>query len=456
MLKVEEIIEATHGILLNGNKEKEISSYKIDSRKVEDGDFYIPILGENVDGHKFITQCVKQGCSGFFISELDFIDLDKVTQFNNEIVIIQVKDTKQALVDIGIYNRHKHIDIDVVAITGSVGKTSTREMIASVLSQTKNLMVTLNNMNSHIGMPLMTLRLDNQELAILEAGIDFVGEMEILNKLLVPDIAVVTNIGTSHIGKLGSQEIIYQEKTKISKGLKGKKILLLNGDDKYLMKYENPDVNVIYYSIKDAKNILITDETIEYDTLIYNKLEHIVINAIGNHNILNSLVAIKIAQIYNMPVDEMKKGIANYKNYNRRMEKVYLDNILIIDDTYNASPSSTESGLISVNEIENKRRIAVLADIRELGDYSKELHLELGKVFKNLNFEIIIAYGQDMKYLIQSAKEYVKNIYYCNDAIEAEQILRKIMRENDVIYFKGSNVMKVNEIVENLKKDFVN
>lgn len=456
MLNIREIIEATNGELLNGDIETNIYNYKIDSRIIEKGDFYIPLIGEKVDGHIFIKDCIKKGCSGFFISKLD-VNIDEFISLNNNIIIIKVDDTKEALINIGKYNRNKHIDIDVVAITGSVGKTSTREMIASVLSESFNLMVTQRNMNSHIGMPLMDLMLDNQEVAVLEAGIDFVGEMDILNELLIPEIAVVTNIGTSHIGKFGSQDIIYREKTNISKGLKGKKILLLNGDDEYLKKYSNTSVNIQYYSINDAINIKVTDSSIEYDTVIYNNLEHIVINAIGNHNILNSLVAIKIAEIYKIPVEKIKLGILKYKNFNRRMEKIMLsDNIMVIDDTYNASPSSTESGLISVNKINDRRKIAVLADIVELGEYAKELHTNLGYVFKNLNYDIIVAYGDDIKYMIDVAREYVNDIYYCENSIEAENKIREIMKNNDVIYFKGSNAMNVNNIVENLKKDFMN
>ena len=456
MLKVKELLEATNGKLLNGNLDDEINNYKIDSREVKSGDFYIPIVGENVDGHRFINDTVKNNCSGFFVSNIDSIDIQKIKEVNKDIIIIEVEDTKKALVDIGIFNRNKHKDIEVVAITGSVGKTSTREIVSSVLSQQKNILVTEKNMNSYIGMPLMTLKLEEQEMAVLEAGIDFVGEMDILNKLLVPDVAVVTNIGTSHIGKFGSQDIIFQEKTKIADGLKGKKILLLNGDDEYLRRYENPSVKILYYSIKDAKNIVINENTIEYDTLIYNKEEHIVVNALGNHNILNSLVAIKIGEIYNISVDKIKRGIFQYQNISRRMEKILFNNITIIDDTYNASPSSMQSGLISIDEIKDKRKIAVLADILELGDYAKEIHLKMGKVFKELKYDVLIAYGENMKYLIENAKNYVKEVYYCKDSTEAEKKVREIMRENDVIYFKGSNSMFVNKIVDDLKKDFVN
>lgn len=456
MLKVKELLEATNGKLLNGNLEDEINNYKIDSREVKSGDFYIPIVGENVDGHRFINDTVKNNCSGFFVSNIDSIDIQKIKEVNKDIIIIEVEDTKKALVDIGIFNRNKHKDIEVVAITGSVGKTSTREIVSSVLSQQKNILVTEKNMNSYIGMPLMTLKLEEQEMAVLEAGIDFVGEMDILNKLLVPDVAVVTNIGTSHIGKFGSQDIIFQEKTKIADGLKGKKILLLNGDDEYLRRYENSSVKILYYSIKDAKNIVINENTIEYDTLIYNKEEHIVVNALGNHNILNSLVAIKIGEIYNISVDKIKRGIFQYQNISRRMEKISFNNITIIDDTYNASPSSMQSGLISIDEIKDKRKIAVLADILELGDYAKEIHLKMGKVFKELKYDVLIAYGENMKYLIENAKNYIKEVYYCKDSTEAEKKVREIMRENDVIYFKGSNSMFVNKIVDDLKKDFVN
>ena len=138
------------------------------------------------------------------------------------------------------------------------------------------------------------------------------------------------------------------------------------------------------------------------------------------------------------------------------MEKINLGNVTIIDDTYNASPSSTESGLKSVNEIKGKRKIAVLSDILELGNFSKDIHLKLGEIFKDLEFDVIIAFGNDIKYLIENAKKYVNNIYYCKDSIDAEKKLREIIKENDVIYFKGSNGMKVNTIVENLKKDFMN
>ena len=453
-IRVKDLLEVCkNSKLLCGNKEEICQNFSKDTRTIQEGDVYVGIKGERFDGNQFYPEAIQNGAKVCILQDVTLTQ-EEIEKYS-KCAIILVEDTIQALQEIAKKKRSLY-SIPVVAITGSVGKTSTREIVSSVLSQQKNILVTEKNMNSYIGMPLMTLKLEEQEMAVLEAGIDFVGEMDILNKLLVPDVAVVTNIGTSHIGKFGSQDIIFQEKTKIADGLKGKKILLLNGDDEYLRRYENPSVKILYYSIKDAKNIVINENTIEYDTLIYNKEEHIVVNALGNHNILNSLVAIKIGEIYNISVDKIKRGIFQYQNISRRMEKISFNNITIIDDTYNASPSSMQSGLISIDEIKDKRKIAVLADILELGDYAKEIHLKMGKVFKDLKYDVLIAYGENMKYLIENAKKYVKEVYYCKDSTEAEKKVREIMRENDVIYFKGSNSMFVNKIVDDLKKDFVN
>ena len=167
MITIEEIVKATKGELIQGNLEDEISNFQIDSRAVTEKSFYCPIRGENVDGQKFIMDCAKKHCKGFFVADMSFVDVDNV---DKSTAIIKVTDTKQALIDTGIYNREKHRDIEVVAITGSVGKTSTREMVNSVLKEHYNTLSTMKNMNSHIGMPLITLMMDNQELAILEAA----------------------------------------------------------------------------------------------------------------------------------------------------------------------------------------------------------------------------------------------------------------------------------------------
>ena len=455
MLNIKEIIQASKGVLIQGNTDNLASGYKIDSRLIEKNDFYIPMLGEKVDGHIFIKSVAENGGIGSFVQKGVKINYNDIKSVNPEFALIEVDDTLTAMQDIARYNRNKHMDIESISITGSVGKTSTREMVASVFNTFMNTLVTEKNYNGHIGLPLMTLKIENQDIIILETGIDFIGEMDLLGGILKPSCAVVTNIGVSHVEKFGSQDIIYREKTNIANSLINKKKLLLNRDDPYLLKYRNDNVDIIYYGIQDANNVKYKENSIEYDTNIYNKEEHIVINTIGNHNILNSIVAIKLAEIYNIPTEYILKGISSYSNFPRRMEKIELKGITIIDDTYNASSSSAKSGIITLNELHAKRKIVVLADILELGDYSRTEHEKLGELFKSVDVDILLAYGENMKYLCETAKKYMNNVYWFKNKEETESKLKEIIKKEDIIYFKGSNAMKVNDIVEDIKKDFV-
>lgn len=455
MLKVDEIVKASNGKLIQGNSQLIARGYNLDSRLIEKDFFYIPMIGEKVDGHIFIKSVVEKGAVGSFVQEGIMIDKEEIKNLNPDFALIEVKDTLTAMQDIARYNREKHLNIESISITGSVGKTSTREMVASVFNTYMHTLVTEKNFNGHIGLPLMALKIEDQDIAILETGIDFVGEMDLLGGIIKPSCAVVTNIGVSHMEKFGSQDIIYREKTNIANSLINRKKLLLNRDDPYLIKYRNDNVEIIYYGIDDAKNIKYMDDSIEYDTLIYNKEEHIVINAIGNHNILNSIVAIRLAEIYNIPAELILKGISNYKNFTRRMEKIKLKNITLIDDTYNASSSSAKSGIITLDELHGNRKIVVLADILELGKYSKQEHIKLGEVFKDVKIDILIAYGENMKYLCEEARKYMNNVYWLDSKEKVEEKIRGIVQKDDIVYFKGSNAMKVNEIVEDLKKDFV-
>ena len=225
MLNIKEIIQASKGVLIQGNIDNLASGYKIDSRLIEKNDFYIPMLGEKVDGHIFIKSVAENGGIGSFVQKGVKINYNDIKSVNPEFALIEVDDTLTAMQDIARYNRNKHMDIESISITGSVGKTSTREMVASVFNTYMNTLVTEKNYNGHIGLPLMTLKIENQDIIILETGIDFIGEMDLLGGILKPSCAVVTNIGVSHVEKFGSQDIIYREKTNIANSLINKKKL---------------------------------------------------------------------------------------------------------------------------------------------------------------------------------------------------------------------------------------
>ena len=458
MLKIEELVTSTNGKYINGDKNYIPQNYIIDSRLANKGDFFVPLIGENTDGHKYILDCVKSGISGFFISS-EYDKKEEVIKdsinINKDICIIEVLDTQKALFEAGKYNREKHINIPVITVSGSVGKTSTREMIASVLKMEKNVLVTQKNFNSCIGAPIMTLKMDNQDVCVFEAGIDDFNQMEMLSDLLKPDVCVLTVIGTSHIAALKTQENIFNEKLKITSNIKGIKKVVLNSDDKYLKNVlSNDKYKTVFFGKDQAYNITITDDNIEFDTNIYNKKEHIVINQIGNHNINNALCAIRVGEIFNLKVSSIIKGIQNYKNFNKRLEKKYVKDILIIDDTYNASIDSMLSGLDTVNNLKSKRKIAVLGDMLELGEMSNTLHSKVGESFKNLNFNYLFAYGDYAKNIYESGKQYFNEdkAKWFNSKEEMLQNIEKVIRKDDIIYFKASNALKFFEIIDKLIK----
>ena len=455
MLNVKELVIATNGKLINGDENFIPRKYVIDSRNVEERPFFIPIIGESTDGHKYIIDAVNNGICGFFINK-DYIDKENVIKssinINKDICIIEVDDTKEALYKAGEYNRNKHIDIPVVAVTGSVGKTSTREMISSVLKTSKNVLTTKANYNSLIGAPIMALEMEDQDICVFEIGTDSFGEIERLSNLVKPNVGVITVIGTAHIGIFKSREGIFNEKIQITSHMIKPSILIINGDDDYLVKVNSNDkYNVIKYYIEDAKNVVQCNDNIEFEASVYDKQNRLTINQIGMHNVKNALCAIKVGECFNISTENIIKGIANYKNFSRRLETIKLkDNITLIDDTYNASIDSMKSGLKTVNELKAKRKIAVLGDMLELGESSAKLHGEIGKVINTLNYDIIYLFGKEIKNTAKTINNQIKvNIY--DDIDKLINDLNHEIKDGDVVYLKASNGMKFNRIIDVLK-----
>ncbi len=457
MLSINEIVIASNGKLINGNKENIIKTFKIDSRESEKDDFYIPIIGEKNDGHKFILDCVKNKIKGFYITST-CIDKENIIKesikINKDINIIEVEDTLKSLEAIGEYNRKKHIDIPIIAVTGSVGKTSTRQMIASVLSKKYNVLVTYKNYNSNIGLPLMLLKIERQDICVLEVGISNFGEMDIITKYLKPNVAVITNIGTSHIEFFKTQDNILKEKFKITSNMQKEKIVILNSDDKYLENVsEKKDLKTIKYSKNDCSNIQYFNNKVEYDTTIYGETTKVIINALGTHNIYNSLVAIKVGEIYNIKKEDIVRGISEYSNFLRRFEiKSSVKGVTIIDDAYNSSYDSVKSGLDTFSKLNYKRKVVVLGDMLELGEYSATMHEKVGMLFKEYNFDKVILIGS------QSVNTYKEAVKYLKDKAKyfktKEEAIEDIIKEEKgtAIYFKASNSMKFSEIIENIIK----
>lgn len=458
MLNIKEIVKVTNGILINGENNIIPKSYEIDSRNIKEGDFFIPIIGEKIDAHEFIVDTVKRGCIGYFISKKckSFYNINnECIKINPNICIIAVEDTIKALIDSGKYNREKNIDIPIVTVVGSVGKTSTREMITSVLREEKNVLCTKKNFNSNIGISLMCLEIDNQDVCVLEAGIDKFGEMEELSDILKPDIVVMTVIGTSHIGTFKTKKNIFIEKSKILNNIKGIKKVIANGDDMYLSTLtpcESYDVDKV--SIDNVDGILVFENSLEFNTRLYGDKLKIKINQIGDHNIYNALMAIKVAEYFNIKKKNIINGIKNYKNYTGRLQQICVNGITLIDDTYNASSESMRSGLLTVNRLNAKRKFAILGDMFDLGEMADEIHAKVSEIFSLTEYDYLYTLGDKAKIIANESKKYIKEnnvVSFDNEDNMINRIIDEV-KIGDIIYFKASNGMHFSKIVKKIEK----
>ena len=461
MIKVEamtaaEIVKAVDGTLLAGAPETVIENICIDSREAGDGSLFVPIIGEKVDAHKFIAQVLDNGAAGVFMSHGDVVDSRKVH--------IQVKDTVKALGDLAAHYRQK-FQMPIVGITGSVGKTSTKEMISAALETGFHIMKTAGNQNSQIGVPLTLFRMEKgQELAVVEMGISEFGEMENLVRFVRPDVAVVTNIGEAHIAQFGKKENTLKEKLKIAVSFTEKQRIFLNGDDPLLRRSaekmkcpvtlfgtsEGCDYRAENMHIQDGKNCF---------TLVYPEgQEDVVIQQLGLHNVQNALVAIAVAGYFGIEPSIAKKGLMDYAGIPMRQQINHLAHgIKVIDDTYNASPASVKSGVDVLMQLDNPgRKIAVLGDILELGDVSWQCHYDTGAEIAEKNLQIIVTVGQEMKALAKAVIDSGAGIAVCSfDANkEAIQWLLENVSEGDAILVKGSRGMHEEEVVKALRERY--
>lgn len=451
-----EIVKAVGGILLAGDPETVIDNICIDSRQAGMGSLFVPIIGEKVDAHKFIAQVLDQGAAGVFMSHGDVADLGKVH--------IQVKDTVKALGDLSAYYRRK-FQVPIVGITGSVGKTSTKEMISAALETGFQVMKTAGNQNSQIGVPLTLFRLEKRhELAVVEMGISEFDEMENLVRFAMPDVAVVTNIGEAHIAQFGKKENTLKEKLKIAMNFTEKQRVFLNGDDGLLRQAAG--------SMKCPVTLFGTDASCEYRaenihiedgkncfTLVYPEgREEVVIKQLGLHNVQNALVAIAVAKHFGIEPSVSKEGLKNYDGIPMRQQINHLDRgIKVIDDSYNASPASVKSGIDVLMQLDNPgRKIAVLGDILELGDISQQCHYDTGVAISSEKLQIVVTVGQEMKALAKAVIDAGTGIAVCSFDTNEEAIswLLENVSDGDAILVKGSRGMHEEEVVKALRQKF--
>lgn len=453
---VKDIIKICDAKLLYGNENIICDKFNKDTRQIESGDTYIAIKGENFNGNLFYEEAILKGAKVCILEE-DCIDIEKIKQYT-DIAIILVNNTIEAIQKLASYKRSMY-DIPVIAVTGSVGKTSTKDIIASVMSAKYKTLKTEGNLNNHIGLPLTLLKLKDHEAVVVEMGMSHFGEIETLSKIAKPTMCVITNVGTSHIGNLGSRENILKAKLEILEGMKENGTLIINNDNDLLNAWQkqNYKYNVITYGIENdsnivAKNIKIDITNSTYDTYINDKKEQVYVPVSGKHFIYNSLCAICVGINNGIEIDRIIKGIKEFELTKNRMDIIESSKgFTIINDAYNASYDSMKASLQYLGSFKNKRKIAVLGDMLELGEFSKKLHEDVGiEVLKN-NIDVLITGGNEAKHISNLAIDNGIETYQFNSTEDIIDNIENIIKKEDIILVKASNGMKFIKIVEKLK-----
>lgn len=455
-LTLDAILEATGGKCLNPDTmgDNLVISIVIDSRRIEQGSLFVPIKGDNFDGHDFITKVFKQGAVAT-LTQRPVVE-------DPELTTIYVEDTRKALLDLAHYYR-KLLALPVIAITGSVGKTTTKDLIASVLGAKYNVHKTQGNYNNEIGMPLTVFATeDDCEMMVLEMGMNHFEEIHRLSMSACPNHAVITNIGTSHIENLGSREGILKAKLEIMDGLEADGMVIVSGDDDMLGPVAMQNTRFVAYGMDSthkyyAKGIKLRDDSVEA-TLVSPKGEYEVqIPAPGEHMVYNALAALILAEHYGLTKEEIIKGFTAYVPTKMRMHMIQCEGgMRIIDDTYNASPDSMKAALkvLAGAEVMGKK-VAVLGDMFEMGDHGPVLHREVGEYVATLAVDVLCAVGTIAKNIYEGAKSAQKDnlaLYYYETQEDFLKDAKVFTNDANMLLFKASRGMHFENLVNAIRK----
>ena len=459
-LKIKDIIKCTNGILIIGNEEQECENFSRDTRVIKKGDTFVAIKGEAFDGNIFWQEAFDNGADTVIMDKIEIKKEDIEKYKNKNKNIIQVEDTKEALVRIATEKRNLYKDLIVVGVTGSVGKTSTKDIIANVISQKYKTLKTQGNMNNDIGLPFTILNLRNHEAAVIEMGMNHLGEIRKLTKIAKPTLSVITNIGTSHIGNLGSRENILKAKLEILEGMDIPNLVINNDNDLLHIWAQKSNIEVHTFGIENnsecnAINIKKEENSTEFDAKYNDEEIALKVPVGGDVFILNSLCATLVGKLVGLSNEQIQKGILSFELTKKRMEIIKIaNNITLINDSYNASFDSMKAGIEYLANTNSKRKIAILGDMFELGEFAEELHRKVGAEVAKNKIDLLFAIGENSKYIAEEAENKgmkKENIFHFTDKKELLEKIKNTMEKGDTILFKASNGMKLFDIVEKLK-----
>jgi UDP-N-acetylmuramoyl-tripeptide--D-alanyl-D-alanine ligase len=458
-ISLSELLKVAGGKLWNDAKANQTRArgVSIDSRTIKNENLFVAIPGERFDGHQFVWEATNKGASLVIISK------EKTNQVKKKelkgIPVVLVEDTKKALRDIAFWHRNK-FEIPVVAVTGTNGKTTTKDMIAEVLSSEFRVLKSIKSYNNLIGVPLTLFELNSDtEVLVLELGMSSPGEIRILTKTAQPNLGVITNIGPAHLESMQSLEKIAQAKFELLDNMPSPHTSVLNADDEFLAKrIKNSREKTISFAIKNEADFQASELTIDDEGYIGFKVNgklNINLELLGEHNVYNALAAFAVGALLGVDELKIKESLERYTPSELRMELNQVGNIKIINDSYNANPVSMANALKTLRQMKDEgRKIAVLGDMLELGEKTLDYHFELGKSVAESGIDLLLTVGKHSPAISQGAKQHGMNperIFAFDNNERVSSYLLENLKAGDLVLIKGSRKMKLEEVVLSLK-----
>jgi len=460
IILIEEVLRATGGKLLQGEEKALIQGISTDSRTVVEGELFVALKGPHFDGHHFALKALEKKAGGVLIEEDRAGDI-RWNGYRPKAVIV-VKDTLRGLGDLARDRRRKY-RTPVVALTGSNGKTTTKEMIAACLETAFPILKTKANLNNLIGLPLTLLSLTEKErVVILEMGMNMPGEVRRLTDIAEPDVGLITNIQKVHLEGMGSLERVKEEKGELFRRMRRDGTILVNQNDPHVIDLGSEfSGQKITFGIEKSADVMAKEirlrgaEGLSFKLILEGEETEVRLRLLGRHFVSNALAAIGVASLFGIEVKNAREVLEDFQPFAMRMEVIHLEGgKTLINDAYNANPRAMELALETLAEIRGKgRAIAVLGDMLELGDFADEAHRQLGEKVKDLSIDLLLALGEKAPLVVESAIRHgfeSKRAWVVENHSEAIDILRGVTQEGDWILVKGSRGMAMEKVVEGL------
>lgn len=447
----EEIVKAVAGEVVIDRQPMVFSGVSTDTRKIKDGNIFIALKGEIFNGNDYIPEASEKGAALCIVDEIKYEE-DMLQAFTS---VILVKDARRALLDLAKYYRSK-LSLKVVGITGSTGKTSTKDLVAAAIGARKKVFKTKGNYNNDIGLPLMIFELDQSyEVAVLEMGMNHLGEIHRLAEVAAPDIAMITNVGISHIENLKTRKNILKAKMEITDFFHSGNALIVNYDNDLLRTIDKVPYKLLKVSTEEqaaytAESINLQEEAVSFSVSGENSSFRFEIPVPGKHNVSNALLAIACAKELGITFEEINEGFRNLEFTSMRLDIIRTESYTILNDCYNASPDSMVAAIDVLCNLQGDRKIVVLGTMKELGEEAYEAHKKVGAYAKEKGVDILVAVG-DFKKAYEDGYGSSKGFQGFEESSEAVKYLHMTLKEKDAVLVKASRTMKFENIVKELQ-----